>query len=200
MLVCVFGFTVVFKLGAKKNVISQIKHVCFCLIGDMLHCGYPKRRTLSTFHPHDSSVVLPDLHLTLLLLAESHPKILSVRGLTPLPCSTVGSGTFWKSPQLACCTTNLLPLWWSGVQRSGVTKGRRVSQAINSGAGAGVAKSLAPQCCGHWVNRISGLEVSLTQLNANTGACLYTVAKARNGSRILGLHLVTVSIHTEKTK
>lgn len=59
-----------------------------------------------------------------------------------------------------------------------------------------MAKGLAPQRCGHWVNRISGLQVSLAQLNANTGACLYTVARVRNGSRLLGLHLVTVLIHT----
>lgn len=55
-----------------------------------------------------------------------------------------------------------------------------------------MAEGLAPQCCGHWVNRISGLKVSLAQFNANTGACLCTVARVGNGSRLLGLHLVTV--------
>lgn len=64
----------------------------------------------------------------------------------------------------------------------------------STGPRARVVRSLAPQCCGHWVNRISGLQVSLAQLNANTGACLYTVARVGNGSRISGLHLVTVLI------
>lgn len=61
---------------------------------------------------------------------------------------------------------------------------------------ARVAEGLAPLCCDHWVNRISGLQVSLAQFNANAGVCLCAVAREGNRSRIFGLHLVTVLIHT----
>lgn len=47
---------------------------------------------------------------------------------------------------------------------------------------------LAPLCCGHQVNRISGLQVTLGQFNGNTAAWACTVARVRNGSGILGFH------------
>lgn len=74
-----------------------------------------------------------DLHLTPLLLAKSSPKTPSGQGLD---LSGLWNWSDWALSEFLfnwpCCATNLLPLRWSGVQRSGFTSGRRVSWVISS--------------------------------------------------------------------